>query len=54
MVGFTLLIGALLTLTPRREPGGRRLINKLAEAVVPLAGALVLLAFAVWMWLLPR
>ncbi|MCY4023162.1 MAG: hypothetical protein OXF32_06920 [Anaerolineaceae bacterium] len=53
LVGFTLVIAALLLLTPRREPGGRRLVNKLENAVVPLGGALVLLAFAVWMWLLP-
>ncbi|MCY3946827.1 MAG: hypothetical protein OXF44_11155 [Anaerolineaceae bacterium] len=53
LLGFTLVIAALLLLTPRREPGGRRLVNKLENAVVPLAGALVLLAFAVWMWLLP-
>ncbi len=53
LVGFTLVLGALLLLTPRREPGGGRLVNKLTDAAVPLGGALVLLAFAVWMWLLP-
>lgn len=53
LVGFTLVIGALLLLTPRRQPGGGRLVDKLENAVVPLAGALALLAFAIWMWLLP-
>ncbi|MDD9955386.1 MAG: hypothetical protein OXP68_04110 [Anaerolineaceae bacterium] len=53
LAGFTLVIGALLLLTPRREPGGGRVVSQLADAAVPLGGALVLLAFAVWMWLLP-
>ena len=53
LLGFTLVIAALLLLRPRREPGGRRVAGRLMDVAVPLGGALVLLAFAVWMWLLP-
>lgn len=53
LVGFALVIAALLLLTPRRERGAGSRVDKLEDAALPLAGALALLAFAVWMWLLP-
>ena len=53
LAGVTLLLGALLLLaqaqTGRRGVAGRYVTG----AAVPLAGALVVAAYVVWLWLLP-
>lgn len=53
MVGVTFLLGAFLTLLPQAAEPGRRLARRLIDSAGPLAAALVLAAFAAWMWLTP-
>ena len=53
MVGVTFLLGAFLTLLPQDLEPGRRLARRLIDSAGPLAAALVLAAFAAWMWLTP-
>ncbi|MCY3946822.1 MAG: hypothetical protein OXF44_11130 [Anaerolineaceae bacterium] len=53
MVGVTFLLGAFLTLLPQNVEPGRRLARRLIDSAGPLAAALVLAAFAAWMWLTP-